>query len=135
MATFVATTACNGPRVNDPEAAKKVLDRYLWESDVAAAIKNAGPDGHSYLELYGYDWPDAWKIPDGVDRSKFEPDYDADPNDGFEEFLKELAPFLAEPLTVQAVGSEKCRFPLAACEWHIPPGAATVEVTCFNHSS
>jgi hypothetical protein len=34
-----------------------------------------------------------------------------------------LSPLLLEPLTVQAVGSTKCRFPLSACEWHIEPNA------------
>ena len=49
--------------------------------------------------------------------------FDANPCDGFEELLKEIAPFLAEPLTVQSIGAENCRFPLAACEWHVRPGS------------
>ena len=83
---------------------------------------------------YGYDWPGAWKVPDGVDREDFAPDYDEDPDDGFAQFLLDIAHCLAEPLTVQAVGSEKCRFPLSACEWHIRPGGTEVEVQAFHHS-
>ena len=132
MATFVATTASNGARLKDPEAVAKILDRYFWDGDVTASIETR--DGQAQLEIYGYDWPGAWRIPDGANRDDFEPDYDIDPGDGLEDFLKEVAPYLAEPLTIQSVGSERCRFPLAARELHIRPGETTIEVNGFNHS-
>src|SRR6266511_1380039 len=134
MATFLATTASNGPQLKDPEAAQKVVERYWWDGDVRALIETDHSDGQAYLALYGYDWPGAWKVPDGVDREDFASDYDDDPADGFAQFLLDIAPCLAEPLTVQAVGSEKCRFPLSACEWHIQPGGIEVEVRGFHHS-
>lgn len=134
MATFVATTASNGPRLKDPEAARKVLERYCWDGDVQALIETDQSDGQAYLALYGYDWPGAWKLPDGANREDFAPDYDEDPDDGFTQVLLDIAPCLAEPLTVQAVGAEKCRFPLSACEWHIRPGGTEVEVQGFHHS-
>lgn len=134
MATFVATTASNSPKLKDPEATQKVLDRYLWDCDIVAVIEKDGPEGPAFLNVYGYDWPSVWKIPDGIERTNFEPDYINDPGEGFEDFRKDIAPFLAEPFTIQAIGAEKCRFPLAACEWRIKPGANTIEVTSFNHS-
>jgi hypothetical protein len=134
MATFLATTASNGPRLSDPEAAGHVLARYRWDGDTKAAIERDGADGPPCLALHGDDWPGAWKLPDGMTPERFEPDYDVDSYDGFEQFLRDIARCLAEPLTVQAVGFEGCRFPLAACEWHVRPGGTEVEVTGFRHS-
>lgn len=134
MATFLATTASNGPRLRNQEAARQVLERYYWDGDVQALIETDRSDGQAYLALYGYDWPGTWKIPHDVDREAFATDYDDDPDDGFAQFLLDIAPCLAEPLTVQAVGSEKCRFPLSACEWHIQPDGTEVEVQGFHHS-
>jgi hypothetical protein len=134
MPTFIAVTACNGPRLSDPEGAQKVIERYCWDGDVVPVIRKDEAGRQSHLALHGYDWPGAWRIPDGVRKAEFEPDYDLDSADGFEEFLKELAPFLAEPLTVQAVGSERCRFPISACEWHVRPRDTVVEVSGFRYS-
>jgi hypothetical protein len=133
MATFVATTASNDPALKDADAARSVLDRYLFDGEVQAEIHKDTENGQAYLEIAGYDWPGAWRIPEGVVKDEFEPDYDADPDDGFGNFLREIAPFLAEPLTIQAVGMQNCRFPLSACEWHIRPGATDIEVNCFRH--
>jgi hypothetical protein len=130
MADFIATTASNGARLKDPEAVEKIIGCYVWDGDVEASIQTR--EGQACLVIYGYDWPNAWKIPEGVNRDEFEPDYDID--DGFDAFLKEVSPYLAEPLTVQSVGAERCRFPLAASEWHIRPGETTIEVNSFNHS-
>ena len=136
MATFMATTACNGPRLKDAEAAAKVLERFYWEGegDIEVTITMDSSDGQAHLMLYGYDWPGAYKIPDNVSRDEFEPNYDIESYDGFQEFLRDIAPHLADPLTVQSIGSEKCRFPLAACEWHILPGDSKIQVNDFQHS-
>lgn len=134
MATFVATTASNGPRLSDPEAVQRVLDRYCWHGDITVNIEKDGQSDQPRLALYGYDWPGAWKVPDGVPPGEFEPDYDIDSYDGFEDFLRDIAPYLAGPLTVQAVGAENCRFPLAGCEWHIKPGTRDIQVTSFLHN-
>lgn len=135
MANFIATTASNGARLKNAEAAEQVLSRYCWDGDVQAVVETNLQDGKPYLVIFGYDWPGAWKIPDSVSPEDFEPDYDVDPGDGFAEFLREIASCLDEPLTVQAVGSEKCRFPLAACEWHIKPDTTEIEVCWFRHSA
>jgi hypothetical protein len=132
MATFIATTASSRPRLTDREAAQDVLDRYHWDSDVTAAIEVDHDGRQAYLAINAYDWPGAYKIPDGIDPDDFEPEDDADPVAGFENFLRDIALYLAEPLTVQGIGAEKCRFPLAACEWHIKPGGTQIHVTCFN---
>jgi len=134
MATFIATTASSGPRLKDATAAKKVLERYYWDGDVQALIETDGPTGQPTLPLYGYDWPGAWKVPDGISPAEFVPDYDLDPGDGFEGFLRDIAPHLAESLTVQAIGFEKCRFPLSACEWHIQPDGTTIAISGFQHN-
>ncbi len=133
MATFNATTASNGAFLKDAAAARRVLDRYYFDGDVEAEIQVDAEQNRPYLSIWGYDWPGAWRIPDGIDKGAFDPDYDDDPSNGFDEFLKEIAPLLAEPLTIQAVGSEKCRFPLAACEWRVGPGATEIEVCGFRH--
>ena len=134
MATFMATTASNSPRLKDPESARKVLERYFWDGDIEVTITTDSSDGQPRLMLYGYDWPGAYKIPDNVSRDEFEPDYNVEPYDGFQEFLRDIASHLVDPLTVQAVGSEKCRFPLSACEWHILPRGSKIEVNEFRHS-
>jgi hypothetical protein len=131
MATFIATTASNGARLKDAEAARRVVDRYCWDGDVEVAIQT---DRSAYLVVYGYDWPGCWKVPEGTEPDAFEPDFDQDTYDGFEAFLLDIAPHLAEPLTIQAVGTEKCRFPLSACAWHVRPGATEIEITGFQHS-
>jgi hypothetical protein len=133
MATFMAVTASNGPRLKDAQAARKIVERYLWDGDVQALIRRDVDDGADHLEVYGYDWPAAWKVPEGADAETFEPDYDADTGAVFEEFLRDIAPFLAEPLTIQATGAEKCRFPIAACEWHVSPGSPEIEISGFKH--
>jgi hypothetical protein len=134
MANFIATTASNGAGLKDPDAVKKILERYVFDGDLTVEIETSQSSGQPYLSIYGYEWPGAFKVPDGVNRDEFEPDYDVEPLDIFEDFLKEVAPFLTEPLTVQAVGAIKCQFPLSATEWHIGPGDSEIEVSGFRHS-
>jgi hypothetical protein len=134
MATFIAITACNGPELRDPDEVQKLIERYSWDGEVVPFVRKDEGDGRAHLALHGYDWPGAWRIPDGTNAEEFEPDYDLHPADGFEEFLKEVTPLLAEPLTVQAIGSEHCRFPISACEWHVRPGDSAVEITGFKYS-
>lgn len=134
MATFVATAASNDAALKDVDAARRVLDRYFFDGDVQAEIRKDSENGSPYLSVCGYDWPGAWRIPDGVAKDGFEPDFDVDPDIGFDEFLKEVAPCLGEALTIQAIGTENCRFPISACEWHVRPGATEIEINGFRHS-
>jgi hypothetical protein len=42
--------------------------------------------------------------------------------------MVEVAPFLKDEWVIQAIGGEKCRFPLASCELVVAPGATAVTV-------
>jgi hypothetical protein len=134
MATFFATTVSNSPRLKDPVGARQVVARFFFDGALEVVVRDDAEDGETYLDVYGHDWPAAWKMPEGADRDEFDPDYDLDSGEGFEQFLKEIAPYLAEPLTVQAIGAEKCFFPVSACEWHIRPDSELIETCGFRHS-
>jgi hypothetical protein len=43
-------------------------------------------------------------------------------------FMPEVAPYLKDECVIQAIGGEKRRFPLAACELVVAPGATAVVV-------
>jgi hypothetical protein len=122
MADFVAVTASNRPRLKDADTARALVNCYHFDNDLEAEIALEARDGQPRLSVAGYGWPGAWRVPDGVDPLDFTPDYDENSGDGFEDFLHEIAPCLAEPWTVQAVGHTKCRFQLSACAWHVRPG-------------
>ena len=65
------------------------------------------------LVIYGYDVLVAHLMTD---------DGEADPDsDVTAEFLEGLAPYLAEPLIIQAIENEKCCFPIVAQELKIYP--------------
>jgi hypothetical protein len=105
MANFDATTASNGAKIKDgtKEAVEAIIDKYIF-NELTVQISD------KYLEVYGYDWLNVGK--DGEDE---------DDMDFAQEFLEEIAPFLAEPLIIQCVGAEKCRFPLSAMEVKVNP--------------
>ena len=126
MATFIAVTSSNEARLRRPNVAREILAGYFFDGEVEALIQDA--DGEATLAVCGYEWPGAWKLAEGSD----EPDWEEDSGDGFEQFLLEIAPYLAEPLVVQAVGAEACRFPLVACEWIVRPGARRIETNGFS---
>lgn len=139
MADFIAVTACNDPKIKDHEAVEKIIARYYVEPDLNVGVGFDEKDGSAFVFVYGYVWPDAWPIPDGIKPEEFDPYVDDDTYeggaDGFRQLLKDLAPYLIDPMTVQAVGSIKFRFPLSACEWHIPPRGKKVQLNEFSHSS
>ena len=138
MADFVAVCASNRPRPNDPEAVRKILAAYHVDSDLRLGVEPHAQSHAPQLFLYGYAWPEAWKLPTGVaaeDFNPFDDEYDELGAEGFAQLLRELALHLEEPLTVHAVGCIQCRFPLSACEWHIEPGATVVEINEFRYGS
>lgn len=137
LADFIPTTASNDPKINDHEAVERIIAAYYFDPDFNVGVGFDPETGLPYLFMYGYVWPEAWKLAQGVSRQKFDPygnDLYEEGDDGFEQFLKDIAPYLAEPLTVQAIGAERCRFPLAASEWHVAVGDTEVETTGFRHS-
>jgi hypothetical protein len=138
MAEFMAVTASNHPKLKDHAAVEKILDTYFVDSDCHTGVGFDEQTGVPYLFIYGFTWPEAWKIPENELRDAFYPYVEEcyeDGANGFIQLLREIALYLEEPLTVQAVGSERCRFPLSACEWHIQPGDGEVETNEFHHSN
>jgi hypothetical protein len=136
MADFIAVAASNGPRLTNPEAVAEILKTFNLDEDLNVGIDLDQETGNSSLYLYGFAWPEAWKLTEGVTLANFDPYADGVYELGAEEFvqlLKEVAPHLAEPLTVHAIGNTKCHFPLSACEWHIEPGGKEVELNEFRH--
>jgi len=138
LADLICTTASNSPKVKDCVAIQRVLERYHPEQDLHVGLGSDEETGAVHFHIWGHTWPKAWRIPDGVDRIDFDPYetddiYDASPED-FERLLVDVAQHLAEPLTVQAVGFERFRFPLLACEWHIAPGGSVVQTDGFRRA-
>jgi hypothetical protein len=136
MADFLPTTACNSARIKDHQTVDRIIAGYYFNDHLNVGTSFDAENGMPHLFIYGYCWPDAWKLPEGQSPEDFDPyssDAWDDSDDGFTKFLQEIAPYLLEPLTVQAVGAEKCRFPLAACEWHVRPGAKRLKIGGFRH--
>jgi len=107
MANFEGVTASNSPAIKPDkiDKIKEIVDRYCL-NELACGVR----DG--CLELYGYDF---------FYVSANEPNDMDDEYDKTDNFLKEIAPLLLEKLVIQSVGSEKCRFPLAAQEIVVLP--------------
>jgi hypothetical protein len=135
MADFTAVCASNGPALKDFPAVEQIVGSYFLDPEFNVGVGFDEDSGEPHLFVYGYVWPEAWKLPEGVTREDFDP-YGSEVYEegagGFEQLLQEIAPNLVEPLTVQAVANTKCRFPLSACEWTIQPGGTTVEVHEFT---
>ena len=134
-------TSCRPPPATippeGPRAVETIIARYWLDQEFNVGVGFNRDTGQPYLFCFGYVWPEAWKVPEGVSPADFYPFEDEvyeDGADGFTQLLQELAPHLAEPLTVQAVGSIKCQFPLSATEWHIEPNGTDVEINEFQHS-
>lgn len=136
MADFIAVTASSGPRLKDAAAVQPIIDGYSVDPDLHLGVEADPATGEAHLFLYGYVWPEAWPVPAGVVPEDFNP-YDDEHYEagaeGFTQLLRALVPHLKEPLTVHAVGFIRCRFPLAACEWHVEPGIPEVAINEFQH--
>lgn len=111
MATLQTTTASNWPAIDSASVAEMevIIDEYAfvgnWE-DLTVAVRES-TDDDSRLALYGYAAFEASKpiLDENEDPIDWEHGYT-------EEFLERLAPHLEEPLVVETIGHEKCRFPL-----------------------
>lgn len=134
MRGFGAVTTSNRPRLREPSAARAVLDQYPLEEDVRAWIENDEATGKQYLTICGDGWPRPCRMVEGVKSSQGVCGEADEVGADFEQLLNELAPYLADPLTVQAVGHDECCFPFTAREWHICPGSVEVEINGFQHS-
>jgi hypothetical protein len=110
MGTFVGVTASGGARIKKGKEneVQKLLDKYDFSRGLECQIDNGS------IAIWGYEWPHLWLKPKNNEEPEFGKDF-------FEEFLEELAPFLAEKLVIHAIGNEKCVFPLAAMEIKVTP--------------
>jgi hypothetical protein len=136
LSDFLSTTASNSPKVQSAAAVEALLARYYVNPDLSAGVNYDHDTGEPYLFLFGHTWPEVWKLPEDESAEEFDPHVEGifeEGAGGFIEFLEELALHLKEPLTVHAIGSTRCFFPLSACEWHIAEGGSTVELTEFRH--
>lgn len=136
MSEFTVVVSSNRPRLKDAEAAQRVMSRFSVDRELNFGVRVYRETGEPHLVLWGYEWPEAWPLPEGMDAADFDPYQDetiyAQGADGFKDLLLELAPYLAEPLTVQAIGNTGSLFPLSACEWHVEPRGTTVNITEFR---
>jgi len=119
MANFDAVTASNEPRIMSVYlgTVQGIISKYT--SSVSIVLEN------DVLCIYGYDWFQMY--------APFDEDLDFLNEDISEDFLKEIAPYLAEPLIIHCVGSEKCRFPLSAIEITVTDGLIKYGGFAGNH--
>jgi len=118
MGTFISITASSGARIKNgkEEEVKKLIDKYNFGTKEKSFFIPEGLECHinkGIIEIWGYEWPNLWLKPKNGE--------DTDCTEYFEEFLETLAPYLAEDLIIQSIGSEKCCFPLAAMEIRVTP--------------
>lgn len=115
MANLISVTASRGARITDVKAVTAIVDKYDYPEALVINIEtdddSAVPD-LPLIEIYGHDCLDAYEHGSASGESKLD------------EFLSELSEFLAEPLIIQVVGHESCRFPLIACEIVVCKGKA-----------
>lgn len=131
MDKFWFWSTCNKPRLRDPTAVKAIIARHWFDFDFDVCVERA-PDGHQLLKMEGDGWPGAWQIPAGASPDDFQLDFEQDELENFEPMLLAIAPFLAEPLIVQAVGTVKGAYPLNACQWRVEPCATQIEKVEFT---
>jgi hypothetical protein len=129
MPHFMFATACNKPRLRDPTKARDIIGRYRFDWDLSVEIET-DTNGEHRLTIHGEGWPGAWRIPPECKPDEFEPNF-AGISD-FEGLLEELAPCLADPLIVQAIGTVTGLFPLLANEWSISPGSRLIQRRDFS---
>ncbi len=130
MSAFWFLTTSNKPRLRDLTAAQSIIAKYGFDFDCTVTIERDRL-GQPRLSIDGDGWPCAWLLPSGGARAKFVPDYATADGKEFPTFLAEIAPLLAEPLLVQAIGTVTGEFPLHACLWRADP-AGSVRVTDFS---
>jgi hypothetical protein len=118
MANFEGTTASNGAKIN-PRKAKAIMaiveDYNFAGGDIDVMVED------NKLHIYGHAWLDVQKA-----------DNDEQWEDCIDEFLTRLAPLLKEPLIIQCIGAEKCRYPLSAMQVSVTPAGAIKYKGCFK---
>lgn len=161
MSTYQTQVYCNECNVKDSAAVLRVVLVAYQSSLFFNVASDRGGTGESvlFLEPGENRWPQAvetnWfekeyqkEIPEAwfnggdltddesvkYDDALYEA-YGTRGDEGFVQMLLALVPYLSGPLTVQAIVYDAARGgPVDACEWHVTPGATTVEINRFRHS-
>lgn len=100
MANYYGTTVSSGGKLKkgSEEKVKEIISRYTFGHGEADGL-TVEIDG-GVLHVYGYDSMVSYTKDD-------DPEHDAEV---FDDFLNEVSKYLAEPLIVTEVGTEKCRY-------------------------
>lgn len=123
MANFEASTASSKLiiRKNKRKKFLEWLDQFYWGE------LNISLEENGFLHIYGDDWFQLFKVV--PDEGSGEVDFDSDITDVFLEGIKQFIPN-GETLTIQCIGSEKCRFPFSA--WQVKITKEKVKHTSFE---
>lgn len=119
MATLQEITASNSPEVTDIEALKEELNS--WEyyggmfDDFTIEVREY--DSKWYLDIFGY----VGFQPVNTDEIDDEYCGDMSAKVDREQFLATISEYLKEPLVIQYVSHEKCRYPVGARLWEVTP--------------
>lgn len=126
-------------KVNNPEAVQKILIAYF--STVIFEVNQGKLTGRPWeytpCEPNDYDWPEA-ALHELFDVDFPDPDLLArvvlsnHGDEGFQDLLSDLGPYLDSPLTIQAV-SRLDEGNFVAREWHVAPRSTQVEINGFAH--
>lgn len=122
MANYYATTVSSGGKLKDKneEKVKEIIANYTFgdgQGDLNVEIETK-LRGEKYIEVWGESATCAYR----------KEDIDQEDGEVFDQFLKEVAPFLAEPLVVSEVGNEKCRY-VQAYAYIAKPNGEVVSVS------
>ena len=129
MNDFWFMTTCNRPRLADPAAVSAIVARYRFDWDLGVRVWR-DPQGNWRLTIEGEGWPGAWRKTSADNGPQ--PALEGPGLEGFEALLAEIAPHLAEPLVVQAIGCNPLGFPLHACEWEARSAWQTIAKLEFS---
>lgn len=104
MADFMGITSCNGAKI--PVNKRVGLSEYIRQFNFGGGDLTVGLDVGDTFHFYGYEWPYIRLIEDednGIDST--------------DEFFEGLKQFVGkQPIKIQMIGYEKCRWPLSAME-------------------
>jgi len=96
MANYYGTTVSEGGKIKDADKVREIVSKWrLANENDGMTVEVQGDQLHvyGYEDFYIYD-------------HEQEDEYD----DMTEHYLKELCPYIVEPLIIKSVGNEKCRY-------------------------
>ena len=105
---FVFVILSNRPRLNDSKAVLDLIGRYHFSWEVEVGVDSDPSTSAHRLTISGDGWPGAWKVPDGME-AECELKHQGEGREGFEQFLKEVAPLILGGDPVQEDGGRLAR--------------------------